>query len=90
MGAGQCIRSTKISFHEIAKYRRGHTEIKIICLKAGQAPIQGTLNIFVITIFDLGSKENFAPRNVWAFDTVANLSFIAVISCCIDGPVAIF
>jgi len=64
MGAGQCNRSIKISFHEIAKYRRGHTKIKIICLKAGQAPVQGTLNIFVITIFELGSEENFAPRNV--------------------------
>jgi len=64
MGAGQCIRSTKISFYEIVKYRRGHTEIKVIRLKAGQAPIQSTLNIFMITIFDLGSEKNFAPRNI--------------------------
>lgn len=93
MGAGQCNNPTKIykiSFRKVAKHRGGHTKIKIVRLKSGQAPIQGTFNISVITVLKLGSQENLAPRDVGVFDTLANLSFISVISCCINGPEAAF
>ena len=67
IGAGQCNNPTKIykiSFRKVAKHRGGHTKIKIVRLESGQAPIQGTFNISVITVLKLGSQENLAPRDV--------------------------